>query len=129
MDKKSNTKEIHLVQLIVGTFLYYGRAVDPTILVALNNIGIQQPAPTKNTQKATTWLIDYMVTYPDACLRFFAGHMQLSVDSDGTYLVLSGAKSCFAGHFYLQSHPHPLNYKSAPNNAPNHTECKTLKNI
>eukprot|EP00957_Ditylum_brightwellii_P120983 9227354-Ditylum_brightwellii.AAC.1 len=55
--------------------------------------------------------------------------MQLSVDSDAAYLVLPGAKSCYAGHFYLQSHPHHLNYNTAPMNASIHTKCKTLKNM
>eukprot|EP00957_Ditylum_brightwellii_P051126 3876048-Ditylum_brightwellii.AAC.1 len=76
-----------------------------------------------------TWLMDYMAIYPDTRLHFFVGNMQLSVVSDATYLVLPGVKSCFAGHFYLQAHPHPHNYNSAPNNTPIHTECKTLKNV
>eukprot|EP00957_Ditylum_brightwellii_P172475 13131345-Ditylum_brightwellii.AAC.1 len=42
---------------------------------------------------------------------------------------MPGAKSRYAGHFYLESHPNPLNYNHAPNNAPVHTECKALKNV
>ena len=33
-----NTEEAKKVQQVVGTFLYYTRAVDPTIIVALNTI-------------------------------------------------------------------------------------------
>jgi hypothetical protein len=36
------------IQQIVGSFLYYARAVDPTILMALSNIATQQSAPTVN---------------------------------------------------------------------------------
>eukprot|EP00957_Ditylum_brightwellii_P210109 15364581-Ditylum_brightwellii.AAC.1 len=54
--------------------------------------------------------------------------MQLSVDSDTAYLVMPGAKSCYAGHFYLESSPNPLNYNHNPNNTPAHTKCKALKN-
>ncbi len=39
------------IQLVVGSFLYYARAVDPTILMALSNIATQQAAPTENTKK------------------------------------------------------------------------------
>ena len=34
------------IQQIVGSFLYYARAVDPTILMALSAIAAQQSAPT-----------------------------------------------------------------------------------
>ena len=37
------------VQSCVGSFLYYARAVDPTMLVALNEIGSQQSKATQNT--------------------------------------------------------------------------------
>eukprot|EP00957_Ditylum_brightwellii_P154848 11785579-Ditylum_brightwellii.AAC.1 len=74
-------------------------------------------------------LLDYMHTYPNAKLRFYAGNMQLSVDSDAAYLVFPGAKSCFAGHFYLKSLPNVLNYNAAPNNAPIHTKCRTIKSV
>ena len=37
------------VKIIAITFLYIARAVDPTILVALNTIGAEQALPTTNT--------------------------------------------------------------------------------
>jgi hypothetical protein len=39
------------IQQVVGSFLYYARAVNPTILMALSNIATQQSAPTENTKK------------------------------------------------------------------------------
>jgi hypothetical protein len=39
------------IQQVVGSFLYYARAVDPTILIALSNIATQQAALTENTRK------------------------------------------------------------------------------
>jgi len=47
------------VQAISGTFLYYARAVDPTILPALNEISNQQSKPTEKTAKATHGLLVY----------------------------------------------------------------------
>jgi hypothetical protein len=39
------------IQQVVGSFLYYARAVDVTILMALSDIATQQAAPTENTKK------------------------------------------------------------------------------
>ena len=58
-----NAKDKKLVQSIVGAFLYYGRAIDPPILPALNEISTQQSKPTKKTLDKTKMLMDYMSTY------------------------------------------------------------------
>eukprot|EP00957_Ditylum_brightwellii_P096242 7330972-Ditylum_brightwellii.AAC.1 len=55
--------------------------------------------------------------------------MQLAVNSDAAYLVLPGAKSRFAGHFYVRAFPNNLNYNNTPNNAPIHTKCETIKSV
>ena len=127
--EKLDAKGKKLVQKIVGTFLFYGRALETPTLVALNDIGHQQSSPTKNTLKETNWLMDFLAHHPNAKIRFFAGNMQLAVDSDAAYLVSPGAKSRYAGHFYLESKPNPKNPHKAPHNAAIHTECKTLRNV
>ena len=71
---KNGTKRI---QSICGSFLYYARAVDPTILRALNEIATQQAAPTLETNKKVSMLMDYLNTYPNAKLRYYAGSMTL----------------------------------------------------
>ncbi len=48
------------VQQIVGSFLNYARAVDPTILMALSEISSQQAAPTENNMKHVNHFLDYM---------------------------------------------------------------------
>jgi hypothetical protein len=48
------------IQQVVGSFLYYARAVNPTILMALSNITTQQAAPTVNTKKQVHQFLDYM---------------------------------------------------------------------
>ena len=125
LDKKGT----RLVQSIVGTFLYYARAIETPILVALNEIGTQQSAPTEKTRQEVNWLMDLLAHHPDAKIRYFAGSMQLTVDSDAAYLVVPGAKSRYAGHYFLESFPNRRNYNGAPNNAAIHTECKILPNI
>ena len=124
-----DSKGQRLIQSIVGTFLYYGRAIDPTILPALNEISTQQSRPTKKTLAKTNMLLDYMATYPNARMRFLAGTMQLLVESDAAYLVLPNAKSRFAGHYMLASKPNIHNQHKAPLNAPILIECKTIKNV
>ena len=57
------------IQQIVGSFLYYARAVDPTILMALSAIASQQSAPTEQTRDRVHQFLDYMATHPDAKIR------------------------------------------------------------
>ena len=60
------------MQKIVGTFLYYGIAVDNTILVALITISSEQSSATSNTAKKITQLLNYFATHPDATIRYNA---------------------------------------------------------
>jgi hypothetical protein len=46
------------IQAVVGTLLYYSQAVDPTMLVALNAIAMQQAAPTQKTMERVKQLLD-----------------------------------------------------------------------
>jgi hypothetical protein len=118
------------VQSCVGSFLYYARAVDPSILPAINEISAAQAAPTQKTMKACTMLMDYMSTYPLAIIRYHASEMVLHIDSDAAYLVLPNARSRYAGHFYLSSRPTPLPAKPAPKtNGPILTICKTIRGV
>ena len=73
--------------------------------------------------------MDYLSTFPYAKLRYYAGDMQLHVESDAAYLVLPGARSRIAGHFYLSAGASPTKVYAKRFNAPIHTECSTLKNV
>ena len=65
-----NQKGITRIQSINPSFLYYGRAIDPTILTALNEIATQQAKPTINTKAKAQTLMDYLATYPNCNLTF-----------------------------------------------------------
>jgi hypothetical protein len=56
---------IKCVQGIVGALLYYARAVDNKLLVAINSIGTQQAAATEATAAAISQLLNYVATYPN----------------------------------------------------------------
>ena len=126
---KLDTNGKRRIQSIVGTFLYYGRAVEQPILPALNEIATYQATPTTDTVAKTKMLMDFLATHPNAKLRYYAGTMHLHVESDAAYLVLPGARSRIAGYFYLQANPHPTKVYSKQYNAPIHVECSTIKNV
>ena len=96
-------KDITTVQSIVGSLLYYARAIDNTLLPALNSIAAQQSKPTENTMKKCRRVLDYVATFPNVFVRFYASDMILNIDSDAAYLVEPGAKSRVAGFFQLGS--------------------------
>ena len=114
-----------------GAFLYYGQAVDPTILPALSSISSTQAHPTEFTMNECKMLMDYVHTYPNAVIRYYKSDMILYVDSDAAYLVLPKARSRIAGHFYLGNNPPPLPTKPHPvsTNGPILTVCKALRHV
>jgi hypothetical protein len=57
------------VQEVAGTFLYYARCVDSTMLTALGSIPTQQANPTKNTMIKVKQFLDYAFTHLNAIVR------------------------------------------------------------
>ena len=47
-------KNKKILQKIVGKFLYYARAIDLTVLMALNSLAVVQTKPTLETAKQIT---------------------------------------------------------------------------
>ena len=86
-------KETKRVQSISGTFLYYGRGVDPYILPTLNKIASEQSKPTTDTSEKCDMLIEYLHTNPNAAIRYHASNMILKVISDAAFLVLPKSRS------------------------------------
>ena len=50
------------IRQVIGSFLYYARAVDMTILTALSDIAAEQSKPTQRTLQRVEQLLDYMHT-------------------------------------------------------------------
>ena len=94
-----DNKGIKYVQRAVGSFLYYGRAVDNTILTALNDIALSQANPTVNTIEKIQMLLDYLHSFTNARIRYYASDMQLHIDSDAAYLVVPKAKNRLSGFY------------------------------
>ena len=98
-----DAKGILCIQQVVGSFLYYARAVDLTILASLGNFSSQQAAPTENTMKKVNHFWDYMASNLDALVRFHASDMVLNCHSDASYLNATRGRSRAGGHFFLGS--------------------------
>jgi hypothetical protein len=99
------------IQQVIGTLLYYGRAVDATILVALSSLASAQATPTYDTMQRTHHLLNYVATHPDAILSYAKSDMILGIHSDASYLREPKARSCAGGHFSLSD-----GTDEAPNN-------------
>ena len=56
--------EIKHLQQIIGTFLFYGRAVDPTLLTALSELSSTQAMANDATKRACPQFLDYCATCP-----------------------------------------------------------------
>ena len=91
VDDKTKT----YVQEVTGVFLFYSRAIDPTMLTAVNKISMQSAKPTRATLQAIDRLLSYAERYPNAIIeirpRKFT--MQLCAQSDASYLSEHGARS------------------------------------
>ena len=91
----------HRLQQIVGTFLYYARAVDPTMLTAINKIASQQASPTLNVELAANRLLSYAKKWPNASLLIKPSEMILHAHSDASYLSESSSRSRIGGFLFL----------------------------
>ena len=96
------------IQQIVGTFLYYARAVDPTMLTAINKLASQQATATEATELAAQRLLAYANTYPNASIVIKASNMQLICHSDASYLSETKSRSRAGAIFFLTNHDHTM---------------------
>ena len=94
-------KEITFIQRVTGKFLYYARAVDCTMLHALNDIATKTVNGTTETLDAIKCFMDYASWHPDASVLFRASDMILHIESDGAHLTAPKSRSRAGGYHYL----------------------------
>lgn len=121
-----NPAQIKRLQQITGTLLYYARAVDPTLLVALGTIAAQQSRGTATTNAAINQVLDYCHTHPNATIRYRASDMILKIHSDASYLSEAKARSRAGGHFYMGDHP---SNQPERGNGPLLTKSTIMRNV
>lgn len=89
------------LQEIIGVFLYYARAVDPTMRVATSKLSSRQSAPTEAVWSDAQRLLQYAATWPNAITVFRASDMILRVHSDAGHLAETKSRSRAGGIHYL----------------------------
>ena len=112
------------VQQVLGTFLYYARAVDSTMLVALSAIASEQAAPTTATMDKVMQFLDYAASQDEAILTYHASDMVLALHSDASYLSESKARSRAGGHFFMSK-----DTEMPPNNGAVLTVAQIIKAV
>jgi hypothetical protein len=95
--------ENKFIQKVCGKFLFYGRAIDSTVLTPISAIASQSANPTKETLAHTNQLLDYLATQEDAVLTYNRSEMIMAVHSDASYLCEPKAKSRAGGHFFMST--------------------------
>jgi hypothetical protein len=101
--KLLSKEEKKYIQQDLGTFLYYGRAVDLTMLTVLSSIASTQAEPTEETMENIKLFLNYAASHQDAILTYQASDMVLIVHSNASYLSKPKAQSCTGGHFFMSS--------------------------
>ena len=68
--KELPKNSVRHMQSVAGSFLCYVRAMDFTMLTALNDIGTTQAKPTDYTKEECQQLMDCAATYPNTIVRY-----------------------------------------------------------
>jgi hypothetical protein len=89
------------VQEIVGSLLYYARAADNKLLVALSAISTRQAKATIATEQTVDFLLDYVATYPSDGIVYQASNMILCAHVDAGFLNKTNSCSRAGAHIYL----------------------------
>jgi hypothetical protein len=93
------------LQQVCGTFLFYGRAVDPTMVNELSCLASAQAHGTQTTVTQMVHFSNYCATHPASKIRYVASDMVLHIHSDASYLTEPGARSRSGGHFFFSDRP------------------------
>jgi hypothetical protein len=96
-------KDVNKLQQLMGTLLYYARAVDPTLIMPINVLTSEQSKATEVTSNKVIKLLNYCNTHPETKIRYHASDMILHIHSDASYLSENEAKSRADGFFYMGS--------------------------
>ena len=125
-------KHLKYIQQVVGVFLYYGIAIDNTILIGIGDIAAKQSVSTANNTACVDHLLDYLASNPNDTIRYHASGMVLFIHSDASYLSVAKDRICASGVYFL-SDPKPdtitFNDYTTLLNVFVHVLCKILRNI
>ena len=86
---------------IIGTILYYARAVYGTLTTNLNELASSQSKVAQSTMQDTKNLVYYCHTHSNATIRYFASQMKLHIHSNASYLSAPKERSRVGEHLFL----------------------------
>ena len=89
------------VQEIVGSLLYYARAVNNKLLVALSTIATRQSCAMVAIKQAVHLLLDYIATYPSDSIIYQSSNMNLCAHANARFLSKTNPQSCWSAHLSL----------------------------
>jgi hypothetical protein len=95
------------LQAIIGTLLYYARAVDPTLLPIANELASQQANATRRILNAANRALSYCAAFNENHIVYHACDMALHVFADASYLCRSHSRSVAGAIFFLGNHNDP----------------------
>jgi hypothetical protein len=100
LPRKKSIQEVINV-FLYGVFLYYGCAIDPTMLTVLSMIASAQAEPMEDTMMRCNQFLDYAATHQDAIITYNKSDMALVVHSDAYYLSKPKARGCAGWRFFM----------------------------
>jgi hypothetical protein len=103
----------HRIQEIVGSLLYYARAVDNKLLVALSTIAASQSCATVATDQAVHLLIEHVATYPSDGIIYRSSDMILCAHSNAGFLNETNSLSRAGAHIFLSENKPFLHFNGA----------------
>ncbi|KAI2502114.1 Reverse transcriptase (RNA-dependent DNA polymerase) [Fragilaria crotonensis] len=107
---------------VLGTLLFYARAIDSTLLTAIGELATEQLGGTASTMDKLAQLLNYCATHRDATVRFHASDILLA------YLSVIKARSRAAGYFYLTHKTTKPTDAYKPNGAV-HVLCHIMREV
>ena len=114
---------------VLGTLLFYARAIDSTMLTAIGELATEQSQQaTKTTMEKLSQLLNYCAAHPDATVRFTASDMIRAVESDALYLSVVKGRSRAAGYFFLTNKLASPNDHYKPNGVV-HILCHIMREV
>ena len=92
---------VKIIQTIVGSLLYYARAFNNKLLVALCDTGSQQASAIEDTATDIKQLLDYVAIYQNDDIIYCASNMVLSYHADDSFHNDSKNRSRLGAHIFL----------------------------
>jgi hypothetical protein len=87
--------QTHIQEIIGVVLLFYGSAIDSTLVAALGTIVMQQISSSTKTMDSIPKTLEYCATNPVSIIRFHASNMVFHTNSDAA-LDLSATKALLA---------------------------------